>query len=214
MLNPQYSHFDPDDAEKLSDARYKWGPSEVVEEVEELARRGFKSRMRFYHNIDIVGTPQYNRHAELLAELEKMIKDRLLNRELIAFGREKDPFAGYRHIPPENWWDANIDFDENILAFEAQPESKISNIIVFKPAEKTDNQEPVKSKRIVDGALEKAYIDYVQELVALNQRSSRKETHKEMQKRCGKGATFDRLKPLREKHYPSEWLGSGNYKKV
>ena len=158
MLNPQYSHFDPDDAEKLSDARYKWGPSEIVEEVEELVRRGFKSRMRFYHDIDIVGTPQYNRHTELLAELEKMIKDRLLKRELIAFGREKDPFAGYRHIPPENWRDANIDFDEDILAFEAQPESKISNIILFKRTEKTDKNANTRIPHATRKEREKKYL--------------------------------------------------------
>lgn len=210
MTNIPYSHFKEQEPTPLSDARQKWGCPEIVDEVEELVRSGFSSRTRGFVDVDKQGTAQCRRHSALLTELEQLTESLLTDERLIAYGFTKDTLAGPQYILSTIWNHAKVNYEASTLEIKGQPENTITSIVVFKPIEKHNNQKPVKSKRIGDAALEKAYIEYVQELIAKDERSSREKTYKEMQKRCGKGATVKRLEPLRVKHYPKKWQGSGN----
>ena len=204
MTNPQYGHFKAQDPIPLSDARYKWGPSEIVEEVKELVRSGFNSRTWGFVDVEKQASTQCRRHRTLLEELEKQTTNLLMKGDLIAFGRSKDPFAGYRHIHSDNWQDANIDFDENILAFEAQPESKISNIILFKRTEKTDTNANTRIPHATRKEREKKYLARLETLEASGKISSREEDYEAMNGLCDGRVTHDHIAEMRAKFLTPE----------
>lgn len=205
MLNTQYSHYELADPEELSDARYKWGPSEIVEEVKELKRAGFNSRTWGFVDVEKQATTQCLRHRALLAELEQLTKDLLTAEKLIAFGFTKDTFAGPQYILPATWKFAKVNYDASTLEIEGQPESRITNIVVFEELKNPQSVDCENNKSGSKRSLKEEYIFYVQELIESDQRSSRELTYSVMQERWGEAATYGRLKPLRKKYYPSKW---------
>lgn len=212
MPKYQYDRFDPDEAVKLSDARYMWGPTEIVEEAEELVRRGFKSPMRLYHDVEKMGTPQYIRHTELLADLHKRTKDLLSEGEFIAFGITNEPLAGYQYIRAELWQAADIDFDNDILEFTVQPESKISNIVLFKRSKKSDKNANSRIPHAPRKEREEKYKARLEQLEATGDTSSREEDYVAMNELCDGRVTTDHITELRAKFLSGERREGGRPK--
>jgi len=204
MPKYQYDRFDPDEAVKLSEARYKWGPSEIVEEAEDLVRRGFKSPMRLYYDVDKAETPQYIRHVELLADLHKRTIDLLSEGKFIAFGITNEPLAGYQYIRAELWQAADIGFDEDMLEFKAQPESKISDIILFKRTKKSDKNANSKIPHARRKEREEKYKARLEELEASGDISSREEDYAAMNELCDGRVTHKHIAELRAKFLSEE----------
>lgn len=164
----QYSHFESEEPEILSAARYRWGPSKIVEEVEDLVRSGFNSRAWGYVDIEKQATEQCRRHKKLTEKLENLTEDILSTGKLVAFGFTDNTLAGPQHILPTIWHLAKVNYGENTLEMEAQTGSKIANIVVFKAPEKPSKFENNNTNPSNKSSLKEEYIDYVQELTLLN----------------------------------------------
>lgn len=212
MAKYHYDRFNPDEAVKLSDARYKWGPSEIVEEAEDLVRRGFRSPMRLYYDFDKEKTPQYIRHTELLADLHKRTIDLLSEGKFMAFGITNEPLAGYQYIRAELWQAADINFEEDIIEFKAQPESKISNIVLFKRSKKSDKNANSRIPHAPRKEREEKYKARLKQLEASGDTSSREEDYVAMNELCDGRVITDHITELRAKFLSEERREGGRPK--